>query len=58
MEKLKFLQDINWDKESPDLQGLVIVDGRISSSQINQKSFAKYLLEKSGWGNVLRGKIQ
>jgi len=44
--KLKFLQDINWKKESPDLQGLVIVDGRISSSQNNQKAFAKYLIDK------------
>lgn len=55
MDKLRFLQDINWDKENEDLQGLVIIDGRISSSQSNQKAFAKYLLRKSGWDMEPRG---
>lgn len=47
--KLSFLQQINWNKDNPELQGLVIINGRISSSQNNQKAFAKYLLKKSGW---------
>ncbi len=49
--KLSFLQRINWNKDNPELQGLVIVNGRISSSQNNQKAFAQYLLDKSGWDN-------
>lgn len=46
--KLAFLRDIDWSKSSPDLQGLVIAKGRISSSHNNQKAFAEYLIEKSG----------
>lgn len=49
LKKLRFLQEIDWKKDSSDLQGLVIVNGRISSSQSNQKEFAKYLMHKSGW---------
>lgn len=51
IEKLDFLQNINWSKDSDDLQGLVIVNNRISSSQNNEKAFAKYLVVKSGWTN-------
>lgn len=47
--KLHFLQDIDWDKDSPKLQGLAIINGRISSSTSNQRAFAEYLLRKSGW---------
>lgn len=48
-DKLQFLQSINWNKESPDLQGLVIINGRIASSQINQKAFFEYILSKADW---------
>ena len=50
-EKLSFLQEVNWSKDSSELQGLVIVKGRISSSHNNQKAFADYLVGKSGWAN-------
>ena len=46
--KLAFLNEINWNKTSPELQGLVIAKGRISSSHNNQKAFGEYLIEKSG----------
>lgn len=45
--KLAFLNEINWNKTSPELQGLVIAKGRISSSHNNQKAFGEYLIEKS-----------
>jgi len=45
---LAFLQEINWSKDSDELQGLVIAKGRISSSYNNQKAFGEYLIEKSG----------
>lgn len=45
--KLTFLQNINWCKDSEELQGLVIVNGRISCSRNNQKAFAEYLIEKA-----------
>lgn len=48
-EKLRFLQDIHWEKDSSELQGLVMIEGRISSSTSNQRAFAEYLLKKSGW---------
>jgi DNA sulfur modification protein DndB len=51
-DKLSFLQFINWSKDSDELQGLVIINGRISSSQNNQKAFAELLIEKSGWANI------
>ena len=47
-EHLAFLQEINWSKDSKELQGLVIAKGRISSSYNNQKAFGEYLIEKSG----------
>lgn len=50
-DRLSFLQRINWNKDNPEFQGLVIIDGRISSSQNNQKAFAKYVINKSGWDN-------
>lgn len=53
-DKLKFLQDINWSKDSNDLQGLVIVDGYISSSRNNEKAFANYLIKKSCWASEPR----
>lgn len=46
--RMSFLNEINWDKTSPELQGLVIAKGRISSSHNNQKAFGEYLIEKSG----------
>lgn len=49
VDKLSFLQDINWNKNSDELQGLVMVNGRISSSHNNQRAFAEYLVKKSGW---------
>lgn len=49
-EKLDFLKNIAWNKDSEELQGLVIIEGHISSSQSNQRAFAKYLLGKSDWG--------
>ncbi len=49
---LLFLHNIDWNKENPEFQGLVMINGRISSSQSNQKEFAKYLLEKSRWGDT------
>lgn len=48
-ENLYFLRDVRWEKDSSDLQGLVMIDGRISSSTSNQRAFAEYLLKKSGW---------
>jgi DNA sulfur modification protein DndB len=48
-EHLRFLRDIQWEKESSELQGLVMIEGRISSSTSNQRAFADYLLKKSGW---------
>lgn len=56
-QRLCFLQNIEWDKESTELQGLVMINGRISSSTSNQKAFAEYLLKKSGWLNVSKGRI-
>lgn len=50
-DKLSFLQDINWSKSSKALQGIVITNGRISSSQNNEKAFAEYLIHKSNWVN-------
>jgi len=50
-DRLTFLQDINWNKNSQDLQGLVITNGRISSSQNNERAFADYLIHKSNWAN-------
>lgn len=50
--KLEFLQKIDWNKESDELQGLVMVNRRISSSQNNQKAFTEYLLKKSNWNAV------
>jgi DNA sulfur modification protein DndB len=47
--KLQFLQNINWNKESTELQGLVMINGRISAAQSNQRAFAEYLFCKSGW---------
>ena len=44
---LHFLQEINWNKDNIDFQGLVIINGKISSSQNNEKAFADYLKEKS-----------
>jgi len=55
-DKLTFLQEISWNKDSKELQGLVIVNGRISCSRNNQKAFAEYLIEKSGLANV-SGKV-
>lgn len=55
--QLAFLQDISWEKENPELQGLVIIDGRISSSQSNQKAFANYLLVKAGWDDGIERNI-
>jgi len=57
-DKLGFLQDIDWNKGNPDLQGLVIINGRISSSQNNQRAFAKYLLEKSRWDDEAERGVQ
>lgn len=48
-EKLSFLKSIDWNKSSIELQGLVIMHGRISSSSNNQKAFADYLIMRSGW---------
>lgn len=56
LKKLGFLKHINWSKDNPDFLGLVIIDGRISSSQSNQRAFATYLLKKSGWSDEPRGK--
>jgi DNA sulfur modification protein DndB len=57
-DKLCFLQDVNWNKDGNELQGLVIVNGRISSSQNNQKAFAEYLIGKSGWAKMTgRGSV-
>jgi hypothetical protein len=50
-----FLQGIDWNKESKELQGLVMVNGRISSAQSNQKAFAEYLLKKSNWSDAPKG---
>ena len=50
-DKLSFLQEVDWNKDSDELQGLVIVKGRISSSHNNQQAFADYLVEKSGWAS-------
>lgn len=47
--KLNFLNNIDWSKSSSELQGIVIVNGRISSSHNNERAFANYLLQKSGW---------
>ena len=49
--RLSFLKEVNWNKESDELQGLVITNGRISSSQNNEKAFANYLINKSGWAS-------
>jgi DNA sulfur modification protein DndB len=49
INKLSFLKEIDWNKDSAELQGLVMINGRISSSQNNQKAFAEFLLGKSGW---------
>jgi len=48
-KRLTFLQEIDWDKECDDWQGLVIKNGRISSSRNNELAFAEYLLDRSGW---------
>lgn len=48
-ENLRFLQDIRWEKDSQELQGLVMIGSRISPSTSNQRAFTEYLLEKSGW---------
>lgn len=50
-DRLNFLQDVNWSKDSDELQGLVIVNGRISSSHNNEKAFADYFINKSGWAS-------
>ncbi|MEN3005444.1 DNA sulfur modification protein DndB [Dehalobacterium formicoaceticum] len=55
-ENLRFLQDVQWEKDSPELQGLVMIDGRISSSTSNQRAFAEYLLKKSGWPIASEGR--
>jgi len=55
VNKLCFLQEVNWNKESEELQGLVMVNGRISSAASNQKAFAEYLIEKSNWSNAPKG---
>ncbi|HZK55862.1 MAG TPA: DNA sulfur modification protein DndB [Desulfosporosinus sp.] len=55
-DKLTFLQNINWYKDSKELQGLVIVNGRISCSRNNQKAFTEYLIENAGLENV-SGKV-
>ncbi len=53
-DRLAFLREINWNKENPELQGLVIAKGRISSSYNNQKAFGEYLVEKSDFKNEVR----
>ena len=55
VNKLNFLQKMDWDKKSKDLQGLVMVNGRISSAASNQKAFAEYLIKKSNWSNAPKG---
>jgi DNA sulfur modification protein DndB len=57
-QKLAFLQTLNWDKQSDELQGLVMIKGRISSSTSNQKAFSAYLLNKSGWKEASEGRTQ
>jgi len=54
-ERLEFLQHMDWKKESEELQGIVMVKGRISASQSNQKAFAEYLIDKANWPNVSGG---
>jgi len=56
--KLAFLQNINWNKDSAELQGLVTINGRISSSQNNQRAFAEYLVKKSGWDVKVNGDMR
>lgn len=51
-DKLTFLQNINWSKNSKELQGLVMVNGRISCSRNNQKAFTEYLIEKARLENM------
>lgn len=51
-DKLSFLQEINWNKDSKELQGLVILNGRISCSRNNQKAFTEYLIEKSSLARI------
>lgn len=48
-DKLDFLRDVDWSKSNSELQGIVIVNGNISSSHNNERAFASYLLKKSGW---------
>lgn len=55
-QKLLFLQDIDWDKQSDKLQGLVMINGRISSSTSNQRAFAEFLLKKSEWKEASEGR--
>lgn len=55
-KKLCFLQEIRWEKESSELQGLVMINGRISSSTSNQQAFAEYLLKKSRWSIASGGR--
>lgn len=57
-EKLRFLQDIQWEKDATELQGLVMIEGRISSSTSNQRAFAEYLLKKSDWTIAPEGRTK
>jgi len=54
-DKLKFLREVQWEKDSAELQGLVMMNGRISPSASNQRAFAEYLLKKSNWSNAPKG---
>jgi len=56
-ERLGFLREIDWRRESDELQGLVMVNGKISSAQNNQKAFSMYLRKKSNWISTSEGSI-
>jgi DNA sulfur modification protein DndB len=42
---LKFLSEIDWKKSNKKLQGIVITNGKISSSYNNQRAFADFLMQ-------------
>lgn len=48
-KQLEFLTEIDWRKDNPELQGIVMVNGKIASSHSNQRAFVRYILEKAGW---------
>jgi DNA sulfur modification protein DndB len=50
------LEQIDWRKENKEFEGIVLVNGRISSSRNNQAALTQYIMDKLGISPIIERK--